>query len=100
LDPYVNLDVGSRYLRSLMREYDGDLDLALAAYNAGPAVVQRYGGIPPYRETRAYVAKVRARYTAHREAVRASLLPESAPAHAVAAATPAGATAARAIRAR
>ncbi|HYG65362.1 MAG TPA: lytic transglycosylase domain-containing protein [Thermoanaerobaculia bacterium] len=100
LDPYVNLDVGSRYLRSLMKDYEGDLDLVLAAYNAGPGVVQRYGGIPPYRETRAYVAKVRARYTAHREAVRSSLLPEepaAAPTHAVATAA---VTMPRAIRAR
>jgi len=79
LDPYVNLDVGSRYLRSLMREYDGDLDLVLAAYNAGPAVVSRYGGIPPFRETRAYVSRVRHRYAAHCESVRKALMAEADP---------------------
>ncbi|HEX9943560.1 MAG TPA: transglycosylase SLT domain-containing protein [Thermoanaerobaculia bacterium] len=61
-DPYVNVDVGSRYLVGLMKDYDGDLELALAAYNAGPAAVARYGGVPPYRETRQYVRKVLARY--------------------------------------
>lgn len=79
LDPYVNLDVGSRYLRSLLREYDGDLDLVLAAYNAGPAVVSRYGGVPPFRETRAYVSRVRARYTAHCEEVRKALQSQAEP---------------------
>lgn len=61
-DPYVNVDVGSRYFNSLMKDYEGNLELTLAAYNAGPAAVARYGGIPPYRETRAYVRKVTARY--------------------------------------
>jgi len=61
-DPYVNVDVGCRYLNSLMKDYEGDLELALAAYNAGPAAVARYGGVPPYRETREYVRKVTARY--------------------------------------
>lgn len=61
-DPYANVDVGSRYFRSLVKDYDGDLELALAAYNAGPAAVARYGGVPPYRETRAYVRKVLDRY--------------------------------------
>ncbi len=61
-DPYANVDVGSRYFRGLMKDYEGDLELALAAYNAGPAAVARYGGVPPYRETRAYVRKVMARY--------------------------------------
>jgi soluble lytic murein transglycosylase-like protein len=61
-DPYANVDVGSRYLGSLLAEYDGDLQLTLAAYNAGPAAVARYGGIPPYRETRQYVRKVLAHY--------------------------------------
>lgn len=62
LDPYANVDAGSRYFRSLMKDYGGDLELTLAAYNAGPAAVARYGGVPPYRETREYVRKVLARY--------------------------------------
>lgn len=61
-DPYANVDVGSRYVSSLMKDYKGDVELMLAAYNAGPAAVARYGGVPPYRETRAYVRKVMARY--------------------------------------
>jgi hypothetical protein len=62
LDPYVNVDAGSRYFRSLMKDYKGDLELTLAAYNAGPAAVARYGGVPPFRETREYVHKVLTRY--------------------------------------
>jgi len=61
-DPYTNVDVGSRYFSSLMKDYEGNLELTLAAYNAGPAAVARYGGVPPYRETRAYVRKVTALY--------------------------------------
>lgn len=68
-DPHANLDVGSRYLRRLLREYDGDLELALAAYNAGPAAVQRYGGIPPFRETQEYVGKVLRIYRKHQRAI-------------------------------
>lgn len=61
-NPGVNIDVGSRYLSYLLELYGGELDLALAAYNAGPAAVARYGGIPPYRETRHYVQRVKAQY--------------------------------------
>jgi Transglycosylase SLT domain len=68
-NPYVNLDVGSRYLRGLLQDYEGDLELALAAYNAGPAAVSRYGGVPPFRETRAYVKKVLRRYEAHKQSL-------------------------------
>ena len=58
LDPAANLEGGTKYLRQLLDQYDGDTVKALAAYSAGPQRVEQYGGIPPYRETRAYVARI------------------------------------------
>lgn len=62
LDPQQNLDGGVRHLGSLLALYRGDLRKALAAYNAGAGAVERYGGPPPYRETRDYVRRVLERY--------------------------------------
>ena len=61
-DPAVNLEAGCRYLASLLEMFGGDVELALAAYNAGPGAVRRWGTIPPYRETQNYVIKVAAAY--------------------------------------
>jgi soluble lytic murein transglycosylase-like protein len=63
-DPEQNVDAGVRHLESLVRLYGGDLTRALAAHNAGQGAVARHGGVPPYRETRAYVRKVLERYRA------------------------------------
>jgi Transglycosylase SLT domain len=60
-DPHANLDGGARYLLAQIETF-GSLDLALAAYNAGPDAVRQYEGIPPYAETRAYVARVLAEF--------------------------------------
>jgi len=61
-DVRENVFGGTRYLRTLLDTFNGDLDLTLAAYNAGPGAVQKYRGVPPYRETEAYVIAVRSTY--------------------------------------
>src|SRR5215470_12299481 len=57
-DPNQNVDAGVRHLKSLLESYNGNLELSLAAYNAGSGAVNRNGGVPPYRETRDYVKKI------------------------------------------
>jgi soluble lytic murein transglycosylase-like protein len=58
-DPEQNVSAGTRYLARLLGVFGDDVTLACAAYNAGPNVVRRYGGVPPYRETQHYVARIR-----------------------------------------
>jgi soluble lytic murein transglycosylase-like protein len=57
-DPAQNVDAGARYLRDLLEKYNYGLRHALAAYNAGPGAVDKYNGVPPYRETINYVGRI------------------------------------------
>jgi soluble lytic murein transglycosylase-like protein len=61
-DAARNIEAGTRYMRSLLDRFGGDVKLALAAYNAGPGAVSRHGGVPPIPETRQYIEKVKAKY--------------------------------------
>ena len=69
--PAQSIDGGARHIKSLLRRYKGDLELAAAAYNAGIGTVTQYSGVPPYAETQAYVAKVQALQLRYRSALDA-----------------------------
>lgn len=77
-DPAVNLEVGAAYLKSLQARFGNDLELVLAAYNAGENAVERHGrSVPPYAETREYVRQVLAEYGTLRAAFARATLPEA-----------------------
>lgn len=68
-NPDSNLEAGARYLSRMLDQFDGDLEMALAAYNAGPNAVRRHGGVPPYTETQNYVDRVLTIYVDHHRGV-------------------------------
>jgi len=66
-NPEENIEGGTRYLRSLIEKFNGNLTLAIAAYNSGPKTVERYGNVPPISETKQYVSRVLALYNGKRQ---------------------------------
>ena len=78
-DPGENIDAGTRYLRDLLQRYRNDLALTLAAYNAGPARVRKYGRVPPFTETQTYVRRVKNSYNKRKSGVEVSKAPARAP---------------------
>jgi soluble lytic murein transglycosylase-like protein len=69
-NPRANILAGANYIRSMINQFQGNLELAIAAYNAGPTAVTKYNGIPPYRETKSYVVKVMAQLAKERAALQ------------------------------
>jgi hypothetical protein len=67
LNPHENVLAGTRYIKTLLDRFDGNVERALAAYNAGPQSVIRYDGVPPYKETRLFIARVFDYYAAFKE---------------------------------
>jgi hypothetical protein len=77
-DAQANVEGGARYLRELLERYNFDLIKALAAYNAGPQRVEQYGGVPPYYETKAYVARIVRDFNKKKLAAKAATQPSAA----------------------
>jgi soluble lytic murein transglycosylase-like protein len=75
-DSKENVEGGTKYLKYLITLFHGDYERAIAAYNAGEAAVAKYGGVPPYKETREYVAQVAKRLASEREALAANQTPD------------------------
>jgi soluble lytic murein transglycosylase-like protein len=84
-DPEANVDAGTKYLRALLDQYNGNVPKALAAYNAGANRVAQYHGVPPYRETRAYVRSIIAEYNRKKAAQKKTQASAKKPATAAAA---------------
>jgi soluble lytic murein transglycosylase-like protein len=69
LSPKQSIDAGARYFKTLLKRFKNDRTLAIAAYNAGMGAVARYDGVPPYKETQAYLEKVQSLYRAYKAAL-------------------------------